>query len=180
MYSICLTRTQISLDAEIADNRFSSKAGPLSLTAVLVLPEKDRTTLFARFVLGIDEAIINGSAEKDAFSLSIEADSSFASLVDLSALIQRIVGTDTELSVRAPDEKITLAIEAKGEQLSARITPTTLEVSTALLQDAVSRISVSNTFVTCTRLERCTGELTLSMITESSGDAWFSIPMSTK
>ena len=170
---------EISLDAEIADNRFSSKAGPLSLTAVLVLPEKDRTTLSARFVLGIDEAIINGSAEKDAFSLSIEADSSFASLVDLSTLIQKIVGTDTELSVRAPDEKITLAIEAKGEQLSARITPTTLEVSTALLQDAVSRISVSNTFVTCTRLERCTGELTLSMITESSGDAWFSIPMST-
>jgi hypothetical protein len=170
---------EISFDAEIADNRFSSKAGPLSLTAVLVLPEKDRTTLSARFVLGIDEAIINGSAEKDAFSLSIEADSSFASLVDLSALIQRIAGTDTELSVHAPDEKITLAIEAKDEQLSARITPTTLEVSTALLQDAVSRISVSNTFITCTRLERCTGELTLSMITESSGDAWFSIPMST-
>ena len=169
---------EIRLSAEIADNQLNTKAGLLSLTAVLVLPEKDKTTLSAKFVLGIDEAIINGWAEKDAFSLSIEAEPGFASLVDLSALAQRIVGTETELSVRALDEKISLAIEAKGDQLSARITPTTLEVSTALLQDAVSKISVSNTFVTCTRLERCTGELTFSMVAESSGDAWFSIPIS--
>ena len=168
---------EINLAAEIADNRLNSEAGPLSLTAALALPEKDRMTLSAKFVLGINEAVVDGTAETDAFSLTIEADTGFASLVDLSALIQPFVGTEPELSVRVPDERITVTIEAEGEQLAARITPAALEVSTALLQDAVSRISVSNAFITCTRLERCAGELTFSLVAEPSGDSWFSIPM---
>lgn len=168
---------EINLAAEIADNRLNSEAGPLSLTAALALPAKDRMTLSAKFVLGINEAVVDGTAETDAFSLTIEADTGFASLVDLSALIQPFVGTEPELSVRVPDERITVTIEAEGEQLAARITPAALEVSTALLQDAVSRISVSNAFITCTRLERCAGELTFSLVAEPSGDSWFSIPM---
>lgn len=168
---------EINLAAKIADNRLNSEAGPLSLTAALALPEKDRMTLSAKFVLGINEAVVDGTAETDAFSLTIEADTGFASLVDLSALIQPFVGTEPELSVRVPDERITVTIEAEGEQLAARITPAALEVSTALLQDAVSRISVSNAFITCTRLERCAGELTFSLVAEPSGDSWFSIPM---
>lgn len=168
---------EINLAAEIADNRLNSEAGPLSLTAALALPEKDRMTLSAKLVLGINEAVVDGTAETDAFSLTIEADTGFASLVDLSALIQPFVGTEPELSVRVPDERITVTIEAEGEQLAARITPAALEVSTALLQDAVSRISVSNAFITCTRLERCAGELTFSLVAEPSGDSWFSIPM---
>lgn len=168
---------EINLAAEIADNRLNSEAGPLSLTAALALPEKDRMTLSAKLVLGINEAVVDGTAETDAFSLTIEADTGFASLVDLSALIQPFVGTEPELSVRVPDERITVTIEAESEQLAARITPAALEVSTALLQDAVSRISVSNAFITCTRLERCAGELTFSLVAEPSGDSWFSIPM---
>ena len=168
---------EINLAAEIADNRLNSEAGPLSLTAALALPEKDRMTLSAKFVLGINEAVVDGTAETDAFSLTIEADTGFASLVDLSALIQPFVGTEPELSVRVPDERITVTIEAEGEQLAARITPAALEVSTALLQDAVSRISVNNAFITCIRLERCAGELTFSLVAEPSGDSWFSIPM---
>ena len=168
---------EINLAAEIADNRLNSEAGPLSLTAALALPEKDRMTLSAKLVLGINEAVVDGTAETDAFSLTIEADTGFASLVDLSALIQPFVGTEPELSVRVPDERITVTIEAESEQLAARITPAALEVSTALLQDAVSRISVSNAFITCTRLERCAGELTFSLVAEPSGDLWFSIPM---
>ena len=168
---------EINLAAKIADNRLNSEAGPLSLTAALALPAKDRMILSAKFVLGINEAVVDGTAETDAFSLTIEADTGFASLVDLSALIQPFVGTEPELSVRVPDERITVTIEAEGEQLAARITPAALEVSTALLQDAVSRISVSNAFITCTRLERCAGELTFSLVAEPSGDSWFSIPM---
>jgi hypothetical protein len=168
---------EINLAAEIADNRLNSEAGPLSLTAALALPEKDRMTLSAKLVLGINEAVVDGTAETDAFSLTIEADTGFASLVDLSALMQPFVGTEPELSVRVPDERITVTIEAESEQLAARITPAALEVSTALLQDAVSRISVSNAFITCTRLERCAGELTFSLVAEPSGDSWFSIPM---
>ena len=168
----------INLAAEIAENALNSEAGPLSLTAALALPEQDRMTLSAKLALDEDEAIVSGTAEKDAFALSIEADTGFASLVDLSALIQQIVGSDDEMTVRVPNEKITLAIEAEGEQLALRITPSTLEVSTALLKDAVSRVTVSNADVTCTRLERCAGELTLTMLAEPSGSAWFSIPMS--
>ena len=168
----------IDLAAEIAENALNSEAGPLSLTAALALPEQDRMTLSAKFVLDEDEAIVSGTAEKEAFALSIEADTGFTSLVDLSALIQQIIGSDAELSVRVPDEKITLAIEAEGEQLAARISPSTLEVRTALLKDAVSRVTVSNAGVTCTRLERCAGELTFSMLAEPSGSVWFSIPMS--
>ena len=168
----------INLAAEIAENALNSEAGPLSLTAALALPEQDRMTLSAKLALDGDEAIVSGTAEKDAFALSIEADTGFASLVDLSALIQQIVGSDDEMTVRVPNEKITLAIEAEGEQLALRITPSTLEVSTALLKDAVSRVTVSNADVTCTRLERCAGELTLTMLAEPSGSAWFSIPMS--
>lgn len=168
----------INLAAEIAENALNSEAGPLSLTAALALPEQDRMTLSAKLALDGDEAIVNGTAEKDAFALSIEADTGFASLVDLSALIQQIVGSDDEMTVRVPNEKITLAIEAEGEQLALRITPSTLEVSTALLKDAVSRVTVSNADVTCTRLKRCAGELTLTMLAEPSGSAWFSIPMS--
>lgn len=168
----------IDLAAEIAENALNSEAGPLSLTAALALPEQDRMTLSAKLVLDEDEAIVSGTAEKDAFALSIEADTGFTSLVDLSALIQQIIGSDDELSVRVPDEKITLAIEAEGEQLAARISPSTLEVSTALLKDAVSRVTVSNAGVTCTRLERCAGEFTFSMLAEPSGSVWFSIPMS--
>ncbi|MDA9129894.1 YdbH domain-containing protein [Gammaproteobacteria bacterium] len=168
----------IDLAAEIAENALNSEAGPLSLTAALALPEQDRMTLSAKFVLDEDEAIVSGTAEKEAFALSIEADTGFTSLVDLSALIQQITGSDAELSVRVPDEKITLAIEAEGEQLAARISPSTLEVRTALLKDAVSRVTVSNAGVTCTRLERCAGELTFSMLAEPSGSVWFSIPMS--
>jgi len=168
----------IDLAAEIAENALNSEAGPLSLTAALALPEQDRMTLSAKLVLDEDEAIVSGTAEKDAFALSIEADTGFTSLVDLSAIIQQIIGSDAELSVRVPDEKITLAIEAEGEQLAARISPSTLEVSTAILKNAVSRVTVSNAGVTCTRLEHCAGELTLSMLTEPSGGVWFSIPMS--
>ena len=168
----------INLAAEIAENALNSEAGPLSLTAALALPEQDRMTLSAKLALDGDEAIVSGTAEKDAFALSIEADTGFASLVDLSALIQQIVGSDDEMTVRVPNEKITLAIEAEGEQLALRISPSTLEVSTALLKDAVSRVTVSNADVTCTRLERCAGELTLTMLAEPSGSAWFSIPMS--
>jgi len=168
---------EINLAAEITANRLNSEAGPLSLTAALALPEKDRMTLSAKFVLGINEAVVDGTAETDAFSLTIEADTGFASLVDLSALIQPFVGTEPEVSVRVPDERITVTIEAEGEQLAARITPAALEVSTALLQDAVSRISVNNAFITCIRLERCAGELTFSLVAEPSGDSWFSIPM---
>lgn len=168
----------INLAAEIAENVLNSEAGPLSLTAALALPEQDRMTLSAKLALDEDEAIVSGTAEKDAFALSIEADTGFAFLVDLSALIQQIVGFDDEMTVRVSDEKITLAIEAEGEQLALRITPTTLEVSTALLKDAVSRITVSNADVTCRRLERCAGELTLTMLAEPSGSTWFSIPMS--
>ena len=168
----------INLAAEIAENALNSEAGPLSLTAALALPEQDRMTLSAKLALDEDEVIVSGTAEKDAFALSIEADTGFASVVDLSALIQQIVGSDDEMTVRVPNEKITLAIEAEGEQLALRITPSTLEVSTALLKDAVSRVTVSNADVTCTRLERCAGELTLTMLAEPSGSAWFSIPMS--
>ncbi|MBT5906447.1 MAG: hypothetical protein HOH23_02095, partial [Gammaproteobacteria bacterium] len=168
----------IDLVAEIAENALNSEAGPLSLTAALALPEQDRMTFSAKLALDGDEAIVSGTAEKDAFALSIEADTGFASLVDLSALIQQIVGSNDEMTVRVPNEKITLAIEAEGEQLALRITPSTLEVSTALLKDAVSRVTVSNADVTCTRLERCAGELTLTMLAEPSGSAWFSIPMS--
>tara|TARA_B110000503_G_scaffold141857_1_gene236706 strand:+ start:13928 stop:16405 length:2478 start_codon:yes stop_codon:yes gene_type:complete len=168
----------INLAAEIAENVLNSEAGPLSLTAALALPEQDRMTLSAKLALDEDEAIVSGTAEKDAFALSIEADTGFAFLVDLSALIQQIVGFDDEMTVRVSDEKITLAIEAEGEQLALRITPTTLEVSTALLKDAVSRITVSNADATCRRLERCAGELTLTMLAEPSGSTWFSIPMS--
>ena len=168
----------IDLVAEIAENALNSEAGPLSLTAALALPEQDRMTFSAKLALDGDEAILSGTAEKDAFALSIEADTGFASLVDLSALIQQIVGSNDEMTVRVPNEKITLAIEAEGEQLALRITPSTLEVSTALLKDAVSRVTVSNADVTCTRLERCAGELTLTMLAEPSGSAWFSIPMS--
>ena len=168
---------EVNLAAEIADDRLNPEAGPLSLTAALALPEKDRMTLSAKFVLGRNEAIVDGTAEADAFSLTIETDTGFASLVDLSALVQPFVGTEPELSVSVPDERITVTIEAEGEQLAARITPAALEVSTALLQDAVSRISVSNAFITCTRLERCAGELTFSLVAEPVGDAWFSIPM---
>ncbi len=168
----------INLAAEIAENALNSEAGPLSLTAALALPEQDRMTLSAKLALDEDEVIVSGTAEKDAFALSIEADTGFASVVDLSALIQQIVGSDDEMTVRVPNEKITLAIEAEGEQLALRITPSTLEVSTALLKDAVSRVTVSNADVTCTRLKRCAGELTLTMLAEPSGSAWFSIPMS--
>ncbi|MDC1502136.1 hypothetical protein N8559_03715, partial [Gammaproteobacteria bacterium] len=133
----------INLVAEIAENALNSEAGPLSLTAVLALPEQDRMTLSAKLALDGDEAIVSGTAEKDAFALSIEADTGFASLVDLSALIQQIVGSDDEMTVRVPNDNITLAIEAEGEQLALRITPSTLEVSTALLKDAVSRVTVS-------------------------------------
>ncbi len=144
----------INLAAEIAENALNSEAGPLSLTAALALPEQDRMTLSAKLALDEDEVIVSGTAEKDAFALSIEADTGFASLVDLSALIQQIVGSDDEMTVRVPNEKITLAIEAEGEQLALRISRSTLEVSTALLKDAVSRVTVSNADVTCTRLER--------------------------
>ena len=113
----------IDLVAEIAENALNSEAGPLSLTAALALPEQDRMTFSAKLALDGDEAIVSGTAEKDAFALSIEADTGFASLVDLSALIQQIVGSNDEMTVRVPNEKITLAIEAEGEQLALRITP---------------------------------------------------------